>query len=437
MKKRVIILGAAGRDFHNFNTYLRDNSDYEVVAFTATQIPGIENRGYPKELSGKLYPKGIPIYLESELPDLIKKYKVDEVILAYSDLLYEDVMHKASIALSAGADFKLMGLNLTTLKSIKPVIAIVATRTGAGKSTVTRKVCDILKSLNKKVVVVRHPMPYGVLNNQVVERFRTEEDLDKYKCTIEEREEYTQHIEKGFIVYAGVDYEKILRQAEKEADIILWDGGNNDFSFYKADLTIIVADPYRAGHELISYPGEVNARVADIVVINKVHKDNLKEVEIVENNIRKVNLKAKIVRAESIFKVDKPELINGKSVLVLEDGPTVTHGGLPYAVGYVAAKQFKAKEIVDPRPYLTGSLKQVFEKFKHMANILPTIGYSKEQIKDIEETANKVKCDSIVAGTTADVTRIMKLNKPVVRVHFELKEQQPILEQEIKKLLKL
>ncbi len=422
-RRKVIIMGAAGRDFHNFNVFFRDNEQYEVIAFTAAQLPNIAGRVYPPELAGKLYPNGIPIYEEEKLPELIKKYNVDEVVLAYSDLLYDEVMRKASIAMACGATFKLLGPKDTMIESSKPVIAVCAARTGAGKSTVSRKVSRLLKEAGLKVAVIRHPMPYGDLRKQIWQRFEAFEDMDKHKCTIEEREEYEPHIKIGNVVYAGVDYEVILRKAEEEADVILWDGGNNDFPFIKPDLMITVVDPMRPGHELASYPGEINVRMADVIVINKVDTAPPENVEIVRKNVREVNPRAVIVEAASPVTVDDPSLIEGKRVLVVEDGPSVTHGGLPYGAGYIAAKKYNAKEIVDPRPYAVGSLKKVFEEYKHIANVLPAMGYGEQQIRELEATINAVDCDTIVAGTPIELKRIMKIDKPEAHVRYELEER--------------
>jgi len=435
--RKVIIMGAAGRDFHNFNVYFRDNPQYKVVAFTASQIPNISNRIYPPELAGKLYPEGIPIYPEDMLADLIKKYDVDEVVLAYSDLTFEDIGHKLSIVLAAGADFKIMGPKATMLESKKPVISIGAVRTGAGKSTVSRTVSKILSKFGVKVVAVRHPMPYGDLRKQIVERFETFEDIEKYECTIEEREEIEPHLENGFVVYLGVDYKRILEEAEKEADVILWDGGNNDLPFYKPDLHIVVVDPMRPGQEVGAFPGEANVRLANIVVVNKVRTVKSENVKVVVENVKRINPKATIVLADSEVTVDKPELIRGKRVVVVEDGPSVTHGHLPYGAGYVAALRYGASEIVDPRPYAVGSIKRAYEEYKHMANVVPTLGYGKEQMKELEETLNNVDADVIVLGTPSHLERYLKLNKPIVRVKFELKElSRPNLEELIGEFLK-
>jgi len=420
--KRDIILGAAGRDFHNFNVFFRDNPDYEVVAFTATQIPDIEGRIYPPELAGDLYPNGIPIWSEDDLEKIIKEHDIDIAVFAYSDVSHEHVMHLASRAHAAGADFWLLGPKSTMLKSSKPVIAVTAVRTGSGKSQTSRKVAKILKELGYKVAVIRHPMPYGDLRKQIVQRFATYEDLDKYECTIEEREEYEPHIDYGHIVYAGVDYEKILREAEKEADIILWDGGNNDFPFYEPDLWIVVADPHRPGHELKYHPGETNFRSADVIIINKVETAYPENVQKVRENIEKVNPNAIVIEAASPIFVDKPELIKDKRVLVVEDGPTLTHGGMKYGAGYVAAKKFGAKEIIDPRPYAVGSIVETYRKYPHLDVILPAMGYGKKQIKELEETINRADADVVVIGTPIDLRRILNINKPAVRVRYELEE---------------
>lgn len=434
--KKVIIMGAAGRDFHNFNVYFRNNREYKVVAFTATQIPEISGRKYPPELAGELYPDGIPIYPEEELENLVKKYDVDIVVFAYSDVSHEHVMHCASRAHSAGASFMLLGPKDTMLKSSKPVIAICAVRTGCGKSQTTRRVSDILKKFGKKVAVVRHPMPYGDLTKQIVQKFSTFEDLNKYNCTIEEREEYEPHLKRGNVVFAGVDYEKILKEAEKEADIILWDGGNNDFPFYKPDLLIVVADPHRSGHEVKYHPGETNLRMADVVVVNKVDTASFENINTIEENIRKVNPKAVIIEAASPIFVENGERIRGKRVLVIEDGPTVTHGEMGYGAGYVAAKKFGAAAIVDPRPFAVDTIKEAFEKYTHLKEVLPALGYFGKQLKDLEETINNADVDVIVSATPIDLNRIVKSNKPILRVFYELQEiGEPTLEDVIKKFL--
>jgi predicted GTPase len=418
----VIVMGAAGRDFHNFNVYFRNNDTYNVVAFTATQIPGIEERIYPRELAGSQYPAGIPIYPEKNLADLVKKYAIDQVIFAYSDIPYQYVMHKASIVLAAGADFRLMGPSSTMVKSKVPVVSVCAVRTGSGKSQTSRKVAKILKKRGFRVVVIRHPMPYGDLRKQICQRFSTLKDLDKYECTIEEREEYEHHILNGVIVYAGVDYERILQEAEKEADVIIWDGGNNDLPFYKPMLHIVIVDPHRSGHELNYHPGEANLRMANVIIINKITTANPKNVEAVMKNIKEVNPKAIVIKASSRLNVDNPELIKDKRVLVVEDGPTVTHGEMSYGAGMIAAKRFGAKEIVDPRSYAIGSIKKAFKKYNHLGPILPAVGYGKIQIKELEETINASPSDVVVVGTPIDLRPILKLNKVAVRVTYELQE---------------
>lgn len=419
---RTIIMGAAGRDFHNFNTFYRDNEKYEVVAFTATQIPKIEGRKYPTELAGKLYPEGIDIYPESELPELIKKFDVDEVVFAYSDVPYDYVMHKAALVNGLGADFRLMGTKETQVKSTKPVVAICAIRTGCGKSQTTRRVAEILQSMGLKVAAIRHPMPYGDLVKQRVQRFATYADLDKHECTIEEREEYEPHIDTGVIVYAGVDYEAILREAEKEVDVILWDGGNNDFSFYKTDLLITVVDPLRPGHESAYYPGEVNTRMADVVVINKVDTANAEDVMKVRENVQALNPNAVIIEAASPISVADPSAIRGKRVLVVEDGPTLTHGGMKIGAGWVAARRFGAAEIVDPRPFAVGEIAATFEKYPDTGTILPAMGYGEQQIRDLEKTIDAADVDMVVIGTPIDLTRVLKINKPSQRVGYSLDE---------------
>ncbi len=436
-KTRVVILGAAGRDFHNFNTYFRDNEDYEVVAFTATQIPDIEGRKYPPELAGKLYPGGIPILAEEDLPEIIKERKIDLAVLAYSDLPYEYVMERSAIVNAAGADFMLMGPKHTMIESSKPVIAVCAVRTGCGKSQTSRKIFKMLRDKGLKVVSIRHPMPYGDLVKQRVQRFASYEDLDKHECTIEEREEYEPYIDMGGIVYAGVDYEAILREAEKEADVVIWDGGNNDFSFYKPDLYITVADPLRPGDEISYYPGEVNVRLADVVVINKVESADPYDVEEVRENIRSVNPGVKIIDAASPLTVEDPSQIEGKRVLVVEDGPTVTHGGMTFGAGYVAATKFGAAEIIDPRPFAVGSIVDTFEKYSHLQYVLPAMGYGAKQIKELEETINNSDCDLVVSGTPIDLNRVVKVNKPIVHVKYELQEiGKPDLSDFIEKFVK-
>jgi predicted GTPase len=433
-QKKIIIMGAAGRDFHNFNVFFRNSDLYNVVAFTATQIPGIEGRVYPPELAGAKYPNGIPIYPEQNLAHLIKKFNIDEVVFAYSDISHTEVMHKASITLSAGADFKLMGPKSTMLKSNLPVISVGAVRTGSGKSQTTRKICNILRELGYRVVVIRHPMPYGNLKKQICQRFASYSDLDKYKCTIEEREEYELDIENKLVVYAGVDYEKILKNAERESDIIVWDGGNNDFPFIKPDLHIVVADSLRAGHELNFHPGETNVRMADIVIINKIDSAKKEDIETVRHNVETVNPRALIIKARSLITVDKPELIKNKNVLVIEDGPTLTHGQMPYGAGVIVAERFKAKKIIDPRPYALGSIKAAFDKYPHLGKVLPTVGYTKKQIEELEMTINATDCDLIIMGTPIDLRRIININKPAVRVQYELQEEgKPNLEEVLEK----
>lgn len=419
---RTIIMGAAGRDFHNFNTFYRDNEKYDVVAFTATQIPNIEGRKYPTELAGKLYPEGIDIYPESELPELIKKFDVDEVVFAYSDVPYDYVMHKAALVNGLGADFRLMGTKETQVKSTKPVVAICAVRTGCGKSQTTRRVAEVLQNMGLKVAAIRHPMPYGDLVKQRVQRFATYADLDKHECTIEEREEYEPHIDSGVIVFAGVDYEAILREAEKEVDVILWDGGNNDFSFYKTDLLITVVDPLRPGHESAYYPGEVNTRMADVVVINKVDTADAEDIMKVRENVQALNPNAVIIEAASPISVDDPSAIRGKRVLVVEDGPTLTHGGMKIGAGWVAARRFGAGEIVDPRPFAVGELAATFQKYPETGSILPAMGYGEQQIRDLEKTIDAADVELVVIGTPIDLTRVLKINKPSQRVGYSLSE---------------
>jgi predicted GTPase len=421
-RTRVLIMGAAGRDFHNFNVYFRDNSQYEVAAFTATQIPDIEGRVYPPELAGELYPEGIPIYSEDELDALIHDQKIDQVVFAYSDIPHREVMHKASQVLAAGADYRLMGPKETQVASNKPVISVCAVRTGCGKSQTTRRVCDILQAMGKRVVVIRHPMPYGDLRKQIWQRFADYDDLDKHECTIEEREEYEPHIDRGVVVYAGVDYEEILRRAEEEADVIVWDGGNNDLPFYKSDLQIVVTDPHRAGHEIDYYPGEVNLRMADVIVLNKVDTADMADVSTVQNNIRSFNPKAIVVYAASPITVEDPTAIAGASVLVVEDGPTLTHGEMTFGAGTVAAERFGAAEIIDPRPYAVRSIKATFEKYPDIGVLLPAMGYGEEQVKDLEETIAKTPADLVIVGTPIDLQRVIKIKQPSQRVRYELQE---------------
>ncbi len=436
MRTKVIIMGAAGRDFHNFNVFFRDNRDYEVVAFTAAQIPGIAGRSYPEELAGSLYGKDIPIYPEENISNLIKELDIDQVVLAYSDISHETVMQKASHVLASGADFRLMGPKSTMLRSRKPVISVCAVRTGSGKSPTSQKLVDILKEKRFRVVVVRHPMPYGDLRRQVCQRFATMEDCVKNDCTIEEREEYEPYICCGSVVYSGVDFEKILRSAEEEADIIIWDGGNNDVPFFRPDLHIVIADPHRAGHELTYYPGEVNVIMADVVIVNKVDSARKEDVELVIKNVGSINKTALIMKANSVITADKPELIKGKRVLAVEDGPTLTHGGMAYGAGVIAAKKYGAKEVVDPRPHAVGSIAKVFEKFTHLGAVLPAMGYSDIQMKELEMTINAADCDTVIAGTPIDLGRLLKLNKPVVRVRYRIEEVDIRLEDVIDDWLK-
>ena len=419
---RTVIMGAAGRDFHNFNTVFRGDEKFEVVAFTATQIPNIEGRRYPPELSGELYPDGIPIYPETEISKIIKDENIDQVIFAYSDVSHQYVMELSSKINALGAQFSTMGADQTMVKSSKPVVAVCAVRTGSGKSQTTRRVAEVLGAMGKRVAVVRHPMPYGDLASQAVQRFAEYADLEKHRVTIEEREEYEPHISRGNVVFAGVDYEAILRIAEKEADVILWDGGNNDMPFYKPDLMFTVADPHRAGHELTYYPGSTCARLADVVIINKVNTAERADVELVRNNILSVNPGVILIEANSPVTVDNPELIKGKRVLVVEDGPTVTHGGMKYGAGVVAAEESGAAELIDPRPYAVGSIKEAFEKYPDIGKLLPAMGYGNGQTKDLQDTINSVDCDSVVIGTPIDLTKIINIEKPSVRVSYELEE---------------
>jgi predicted GTPase len=424
-KKNVIIIGAAGRDFHNFNTYFRDNESYNVVAFTAAQIPDIDGRKYPKELAGKLYPKGIPIFPEKELPQLIHKLKVNDCVFSYSDVKYQKVMSVSAIVNASGANFVLLGPADTMIKSIKPVIAVGAVRTGCGKSQTSRRVIELLMKRGLKVVAVRHPMPYGNLVEQTVQRFATVKDLEKHKCTVEEMEEYEPHVVRGNVIYAGVDYEAILRKAEKDpkgCDVVVWDGGNNDFPFYKPDLMITVTDPHRAGHELKYYPGEVTLRLADVVVINKIDSAEPDAIQIVRESIEKVNPKAVVVDGASPIRVDDISLIKGKRVLVVEDGPTLTHGEMKIGAGVVAAKKFGASELVDPRPYTVGRLSETFRLYPGIGTLLPAMGYGEQQLKDLEKTINNTNCDSVIIATPIDLNRIIKIKKPNTRVYYDLQE---------------
>jgi len=437
-RRKVIIMGAAGRDFHNFNVLYREREDLEIVAFTATQIPGIGGRLYPPSLAGRLYPKGIPIHPEEELPELIQTGGVERVVFAYSDVSHEEVMHKASLVNALGADFILLGTGRTTLKAKKPVVAVCAVRTGAGKSQTTRRVAKILLDLGKRVAVIRHPMPYGILEDQAVQRFATHADLDRYECTIEEREEYEPHIDRGIVVFAGVDYERILREAEKEADIVLWDGGNNDTPFYRPDLHIVVVDPLRPGDELTYHPGETNLRMADVVVVNKIDSAKPEDIETVKRNVESVNPEAILVEAASPVSVVDPEPIRGKRVLVVEDGPTLTHGDMAYGAATIAARRFDAKEIVDAEPLAVGSIKKVYKKYPHLKRILPAMGYGGKQVKELEDTINAADCDLVLSGTPVDLRRFLKVDKPIVRVRYELDEiGHPNLEDVLREFLRL
>ena len=421
-RTRVIIMGAAGRDFHNFNVYFRERQEYEVVAFTATQIPNIEGRLYPASLAGRLYPRGIPIHSESELVALLRQHQIDQVVFAYSDVSHEFVMHRASQVLSAGADFRLMGAASTQIPSSKPVISICAVRTGSGKSQTTRRVATILRTMGLRVAAVRHPMPYGNLAAQAVQRFADYKDLAAHNCTIEEREEYEPHLALGVVVYAGVDYERILRAAEAEVDVILWDGGNNDFPFFKSDLQIVVADPHRPGHERSYHPGEMNLFSANVVVINKVDSADAQAVLQVRKNIAAVNPGATVIEAASPIFVDHPEQVRGKRVLVIEDGPTVTHGEMGYGAAWVAAQRLGAVEVIDPRPFARGSIAGVYQKYPTLGRVLPAMGYGKKQITELQDTINRSDADLVLIGTPIDLGRLMKINKPAQRVRYELQE---------------
>jgi predicted GTPase len=420
--KKILLLGAAGRDFHNFNVLFRDNPDYQVVAFTATQIPDIAGRRYPPELAGRLYPEGIPIFEEKDLESLVAKYEIDAVVFSYSDVSHQSLMHLASRAVAADTDFWLLGTEHTQLKSSVPVISVCAVRTGCGKSPVSRLVARELRRLGRRPVVIRHPMPYGDLAKQAVQRFATMEDLDLQQCTIEEREEYEPHLSQGTVVYAGVDYEKILRQAEKEADIILWDGGNNDTSFYVSDLEIVVVDPHRPGHELSYFPGEVNLRRADAIVINKVDTAEQRDIETVRQNIKLHNPKAVVFEMACRVSIPEPSLVKGRRVLVVEDGPTLTHGEMPYGAGVVAARQYGAAELVDPRPYAVGSIRGTYERYRHLTNLLPAMGYSAIQRHELEETIRRTPCDLVLIATPIDLARVIKLDRPNLRVTYEVEE---------------
>ena len=425
VRKNIVIIGAAGRDFHNFNICFRDNESYNVVAFTAAQIPDIDDRRYPADLAGKLYPKGIPVFAEENLPEIIRKYKVDQCIFSYSDVTYNKVMSVGAIVNSSGADFVLLGPDATMVKSTKPLIAVGAVRTGCGKSQTSRKVIEILMAKGLKVVAVRHPMPYGNLSEQKVQRFATLKDLEKHKCTVEEMEEYEPHVVRGNVIYAGVDYEAILRKAEKDpagCDVVVWDGGNNDFPFYKPDLMITVTDPHRAGHELKYYPGEVTLRIADVVIINKIDSADPDSIDIVRESIEKVNPAATVIDAASPIKVDDPSVIRGKNVLVVEDGPTLTHGEMKLGAGIMAARKFGAAGIIDPRPYVVGRLKETFSLYPGIGTLLPAMGYGEQQLRDLEKSINNTKCDSVIIATPIDLKRIINIKKPATRVNYELQE---------------
>ncbi len=424
-RTRVVIMGAAGRDFHNFNCLFRDNSDYDVVAFTATQIPDIEGRTYPTELAGDLYPEGVPIHAEEDLEAIVREKKVDEVWFSYSDVPFDYVMDKASRVIGWGSHFGVCSVSKTMLASSKPVIAITAVRTGVGKSQTSRYVSRILRQLGKKVVAVRHPMPYGDLSKQICQRFAAYEDLDRHECTIEEREEYEPHIDNGFVVYAGIDYEKILREAEKEADLILWDGGNNDTPFYRPDLFMTLVDPHRPGHELSYFPGETNFLLADMLIVNKVETANPEDLQTVLDNCQAYNPEAEVVQCRSAITVDQPELIRGKRALVIEDGPTLTHGGMSYGAGWFAAQNSGAAEIVDPVPYAVGSIKDTYEAYPNSRRVLPAMGYGEDQIRELEATINAVDADVVVEGTPIELGRVLKINKPVANVRYELEELEP------------
>jgi predicted GTPase len=437
MTENVIIMGAAGRDFHNFNIYFKNNPRYKVIGFTAAQIPDIEGRIYPPELSGKLYPQGVPIYSENRLTDLIREHKVDLVAFSYSDIPHTEVMHKASVAMAGGADFILIGATYTMLKSNKTVVAVCAVRTGCGKSQTTRHICQIMKNKGKKVVAIRHPMPYGDLTRQTVQRFATYEDIKKHQCTIEEREEYEPLVSQGVVVYSGIDYERILKAAEEEADVIVWDGGNNDTPFYYPDVHIVIFDPHRAGHELLYYPGETNMLMADIAVINKVDSAAPQQIEAVRKNIIAHAPNAKIVLAESAILIDDPEKIKGQRVLVVEDGPTLTHGGMSYGAGVIAAKMYAAAHIVDPKTHAVGTIKNTYSRYPNIGSVLPAMGYSKKQIHDLELTINQAECDLVLCATPIDLPKLLSTNKPNVRVRYEYKDHSnPVLEDVLLECLK-
>ena len=436
--RRVIIMGAAGRDFHNFNVFFRNNPDFKVICFTATQIPNIADRLYPKELAGKRYPRGIPIMPEKKIAHLISKHKIDIVVFAYSDISHNHVMHRASEVMAAGADFWLLGPKSSMLRSKRKIVSVCAARTGSGKSQTTRRICEILHKHGKKTSVIRHPMPYGDLKEQVVQKFSTLKDLDKHKCTIEEREEYEPHILRGNTVFAGVDYGRILKQAEKISDIIVWDGGNNDLPFYQPDLHIVVVDPFRAGDEMTYHPGETNVRLADVVLINKVDTASRSSIELLKDNIKVLNPDAIVLEAASPTSVDKPELVSNRAVVVIEDGPTLTHGGMSFGAGIVAAKKYHAKEIVDPKPFAVGSIKDSYVKYPQMGNLIPALGYGKKQIRELEASINNTPADSIVMATPVDLRKFIKLNKPAAKIEYELEERsKPSLTNILKKNLKI
>ncbi|MFO7495660.1 MAG: cyclic 2,3-diphosphoglycerate synthase [Desulfobacterales bacterium] len=437
MQEQVIIMGAAGRDFHNFNVYFRDNPRYRVVCFTATQIPNIDARRYPAQLAGRLYPDGIPIHSDRRLAELIRDQRIDLVAFSYSDVPHAEVMHKASIVTANGADFIILAASYTMLKSVKPVVSVCAVRTGCGKSQTSREVLRIIQQMGKRVVLVRHPMPYGDLTRQVVQRFSSYADLDACDCTIEEREEFEPVVAMGAVIYAGVDYEKILRQAEQEADVVIWDGGNNDTPFYAPDVAIVVFDPHRAGHETAYHPGETNLLMADIAVINKVDSADPAAVEAVRRTIAAHNPAADIVLADSALLVDAPERIRGRTVLVVEDGPTVTHGDMPFGAGVIAARRFGADALVDPRPYLVGSLQQAFRAYPHIGTLLPAMGYGAGQVRDLEATINRTPCDLVVSATPIDLTRLMTIEKPVVQIRYEYQDHDSVtLKKALQKRLK-
>lgn len=431
MVEKVIIVGAAGRDFHNFNVYFKDNPRYHVVAFTAAQIPNIEGRLYPAGLAGGLYPRGIPIYPEEDMARVIREHRIDLVAFSYSDVSHVEVMHKASVAMAEGADFILVGATYTMLRSVKPVIAVCAVRTGCGKSQTTRKLCSILRDLGRNVVVVRHPMPYGDLAKQVAQRFSSHDDCLVSHCTIEEREEYEPLIDMGIVVYAGIDYGRILKQAEEEADIVVWDGGNNDTPFFHPDLHIVLFDPHRAGHETLYYPGETNMIMADIAVINKVDTAKAEDVETVKSNIARYAPKAKVILANSPVMLDDPEMVRGSRVLLVEDGPTLTHGGMPFGAATIAARRFEAREIADPKPYAAGSIKEAFDRYPHLGRQLPALGYSDEQVRDLEATINAVDCDLVLFATPINLTRLLSINKPALRVRYEYEDHGPPLLEDV------